>query len=114
MNKAQTANQFQAPSTSLELSTLNQADIVSDYFAHIGEDHNPLLMMILGTAGTGKSYLISCLAQLLLEKCLLTGTTGIAGFNIDGVTIHSTLQLPVQATNKKELNGLTLASLQID
>ncbi len=60
--KAQTANQFQAPSTS---STLNQAqrkayDIVSDHFAHTTISHTHTFrthwrrsqsMMILGTAG---------------------------------------------------------------
>ena len=69
-------------------------------------------MMVLGTAGTGKSFLISCLAQLLLDKCLLTGTTGIAGFNIGGVTVHSGLQLPIYYTAKTDLSGISLATLQ--
>ena len=69
-------------------------------------------MMVLGTAGTGKSFLISSLVQLLLDKCLLTGTTGIAGFNIGGVTVHSGLQLPIHHTAKTDLSGTSLATLQ--
>ena len=57
-------------------------------------------MLILGTGGTGKSYLIHALAQLLQEKCLLTATTGIATFHIGGITVHSALQLPLQWPSK--------------
>ena len=39
-----------------------------------------LLTMILGGAGTGKSYLIHSLAHLLGDKCTLTTTTGIAAW----------------------------------
>ena len=35
----------------------------------------PLCMMICGTAGTGKSYLISAIAQKLGSLCILTATT---------------------------------------
>lgn len=48
----------------------------------------PLHMIICGTAGTGKSYLINAISQCLGEKCLLTGTTGIAAYNIGGKTLH--------------------------
>ena len=68
-------------------------------------------MLILGTAGTGKS-LIQALAQLLQDRCLLTATTGIAAFHIGGITIHSALHLPVQKHNCNNLTGQTLASLQ--
>ena len=42
-------------------------------------------MIVSGTAGTGKSFLISVIAALLGESCLLTGTTRIAAFNICGI-----------------------------
>ena len=87
--------------------------IVSIHFNNQDEHKNPLRMMILGTAGTGKSYLIRSLSQLLGHKCLLTATTGIAAFNIGGITIHSALQLPVQSHNQNDLTGHGLASLQL-
>jgi ATP-dependent DNA helicase PIF1 len=58
-------------------------------------------MIIYGTAGTGKSYLINAIASQLKDDCCLTATTGIAAFNINGVTIHSLLQLPVRNQGAK-------------
>ena len=72
----------------------------------------PLHMIIYGTAGTGKSFLIRAMAQLLGSACLLTGTTGIAGFNICGITLHSALQLPLQFSSGKDLQGQALYRLQ--
>ena len=77
-----------------------------------GEAPQPLHMIICGTAGTGKSFLITAIAHTLGDTCLLTGTTGLAGFNICGTTLHSTLQLPVQSHNNQELQGGSLARLQ--
>ncbi|MDD9816931.1 MAG: hypothetical protein OXU61_02150 [Gammaproteobacteria bacterium] len=103
-NRAQTTTDFQLPTRQVDISSLNTAqrkayDIVADH--HTAQSASPLKMMVLGTAGTGKSFLISCQAQLLQDRCLLTGTTGNAGFNIDGITIHSALQLPIQQSAKK-------------
>ena len=78
-----------------------------------GELPEPLHMIICGTAGTGKSFLISALAHLLKDSCLLTGTTGMAAFNICGITLHSALQLPVRENNKQPLQGQPLARLQM-
>ena len=61
-------------------------------------------MLILGTAGTGKSFLIQAIVQLLQVKCLLTATTGIAAFHIGGIT--------VQKHNCNDLRGPALAKLQ--
>ena len=74
---------------------------------------SPLRMLILGTAGTGKSYLIRALAKLLGNKCLLSATTGMASFLIGGLTLHSGLALPVQGHNKTDLSGNSLAKLQL-
>lgn len=104
----------------VDITTLNheQYKAYSIVSAHCAQNTNiphqpPLLMLILGTAGTGKSYLIRTLAQLLGEKCLLTGTTGLASFFlIGGSTIHSNLALPVRTNNKTDLTGNSLARLQ--
>lgn len=42
----------------------------------------PLLMIVAGTAGTGKSYLIHCLQLLLKDKLCVAAPTGVAAFNI--------------------------------
>jgi ATP-dependent DNA helicase PIF1 len=69
-------------------------------------------MIVCGTAGTGKSYLISAIANTLGEACILTGTTGMASFNICGTTIHSLLTLPVHRNTQQELRGASLQRLQ--
>ena len=85
--------------------------IVSAHFSN-NTDATPLRMMVLGTAGTGKSFLIRALAQLLGNACIISATTGIAAFHIGGITLHSALQLPVQSHNKTDLSGTSLATLQ--
>ena len=42
----------------------------------------PLQVIITGTAGSGKSYLINAIKARLGDTCILTGTTGLAGYNI--------------------------------
>ena len=68
-------------------------------------------MIISGTAGTGKSYLINCLRLLLQEKLCVAAPTGIAAFNIDGQTLHSLFSLPTK-TDFKNLEGDRLHQLQ--
>ena len=57
-----------------------------------------LKMVIQGTVGIGKSYLISCLKSALQTPCeqsgcilILLAPTGVAYFNIHASTIHSSL-----------------------
>lgn len=69
-------------------------NIVRDHF-NSPLPRSPLLLIINGFAGTGKSYLINALRNLLQQSCAVTATTGKASFNISGVTIHSLLNLPV-------------------
>ena len=70
-------------------------------------------MIVCGTAGTGKSYLISAIAHALGDSCLLTGTTGMASFNICGKTVHSALHLPIHHSNSQDLQGSALQRLQL-
>ena len=53
-------------------------------------------MIILGTAGTGKSYLVYCLRQLLNDKLCIAAPTGVAAFNVEGFTLHALFDLPVK------------------
>ena len=40
-------------------------------------------------------------------------TTGLAGYNIDGCTLHSALQLQVRNHNNNDLEGTALHRLQL-
>lgn len=73
---------------------------------------SPLHLIINGVAGTGKSYLISAFKRLLQRSCVVSATTGKAAFSINGITIHSLLNLPVGPRGKKDLTGQSLARLQ--
>ena len=47
------------------------------------------------------------------DKCIVTATTGKASCNINGVTIHSLLRLPINsATTQRDLSGQTLSRIQ--
>ena len=71
----------------------------------------PLHLIVTGTAGTGKSYLIQCLRLLLGDTFKVAAPTGVASFIIDGSTLHSLLHLPTRG-EFKELEGNRLLDLQ--
>ena len=76
-------------------------DIVKSHFDDISSEKEPLCLIINGVAGTGKSYLINAIINLLQSKCAVAATTGKAAYNIRGVTVHSLLKLPIGSRGKK-------------
>ena len=66
-------------------------------------------MMVSGTAGTGKSYLIHCLYHLLQHQLVVAAPTGVAAFNVN--TLHCLLSLPTRG-EFKDLEGERLTKLQ--
>jgi len=54
-----------------------------------------LHLPIKGIVGSGKSYVIDAVRNALKKKCQVLAYTGKASFNIDGVTLHSFLKLPI-------------------
>ena len=87
-------------------------EIVKTHFEDNSQDKDPLLLIILGVAGTGKSYLISAIKQLLQQQCALAAPTDKVSCNMKGVTLHSLLKLPVGQVRRKDLTGQSLAELQ--
>ncbi|CAN0559485.1 unnamed protein product, partial [Ectocarpus sp. 12 AP-2014] len=85
----------------------NCYDVVKDHFEN--EREEPLRMMVLGTAGTGKSYLVYALSRLggFLRRA---APTGMAGFLVAGSTLHSLLRLSVR--QGRNLQGRSLKALQ--
>ena len=84
--------------------------IVSDHFD--SGEQNPLRFLLMGVAGTGKSYLIDSLRNLLQERCKILAYTGKASFNVNGVTLHSLLKLPIGSKRHCDLKGIPLQQLQ--
>ena len=79
-------------------------------------DPPPLRINIDGTAGTGKSFLIWAITKAIttfahqqghVSPIIQVAPTGIAAFNIQGSTIHSTFSIPTKGlpslTNPQEL-----------
>ena len=71
-------------------------------------------MVIQGTAGIGKSYLISCLKSALQTPCeqsrcvlLLLAPIGVATFNIHAFIIHSALRIPIGEMQPLESQSLS-------
>ena len=54
------------------------------------------LVLIMGQAGTGKSYILRQIKDNFPEFCVrVCATTGVAAANIEGTTMHSLLGIPV-------------------
>ena len=69
-------------------------DLVEYHFHDAKSQKEPLCLIINGVAGTGESYLINAIKNLLKNKCAITATTGKAAYNIRGVT-DSLLKLTI-------------------
>ncbi|XP_057838840.2 uncharacterized protein LOC131048788 [Cryptomeria japonica] len=74
-------------------------------------------MIIQGTTGTGKSYLIGVISESLKSVAmlnqsplLLLAPTGVAAFNIGASTIHSKLRIPIK--DFAQLEGTRLTTFQ--
>lgn len=64
------------------------------------ENEKCMRHFVSGVGGTGKSWLIKTIkayvTTYLQKKVAITALTGISAFNIEGMTIHRLLQLPVE------------------
>jgi hypothetical protein len=81
------------------------------------EPKEPLKMIIQGTAGIGKSYLIHYIKETLSSQApsghsplLLLAPTGVATFNIYATTIHVGLRIPIK--DMRPLHGQYLTMFQ--
>ncbi|CAG8821888.1 19167_t:CDS:1, partial [Cetraspora pellucida] len=111
----------------VDYQTLNEKQMA--VFKHV-ESHfysvlagcqvEPLRVIIMGTAGTGKSYLIKAIRGLLMQMTgiesmspvLVLAPTGVAAFNINGRTIHSALSIAINSTNNLDIDSERLKQLQ--
>ena len=80
--------------------------IVKNHFE--SSSPQPLRLIVTGTAGTGKSYLIQCIRLLLGATLTVAAPPGVASFIIEGITLHSLLHLP----ELKQLEGIRLKHFQ--
>ena len=67
-------------------------------------------MLVSGVGGTGKSFLIETIDQPTSEiwpsdgmTCAIAAPTGLAAFNVGGMTLHRLFQLPIEHEGKPSM-----------
>ena len=70
-------------------------------------DFVPLRLFVSGVGGTGKSFLIEAIKALVESLwssenllCGIAAPTGLAAFNVGGITLHRLFQLPIEHASK--------------
>lgn len=80
-------------------------------------DTTPMRHFVSGVGGTGKSYLIKTVKAFIENEIkkdvAVTAPTGISAFNIQGMTVHRLLQLPVEHGNTPPYRPLSNNVLKI-
>ena len=72
-----------------------------------------LLLIVTGTAGTGKSHTICAISHALSAKQVLRcATTASAAYLVRGGTIHREFRIPIQQRRFVQLKGVALRDLQ--
>ena len=90
-------------------------------FVENPNDYQPLRLVVSGTAGTGKSYVIKCLQRLVRQlfgkndAIQVITPTGNSAYLVEGSTAHSFLGIPTGARSCNELtvpSGSVLEKIQ--
>ncbi|XP_059076823.1 uncharacterized protein LOC131057818 [Cryptomeria japonica] len=102
--------------TTLSDKQKKAVDIIMTHYQR-NQNKVPLFMIIQGTTGIGKSYLIGAINQALenvampsRSPLLLLAPIGVATFNIGASTVHSKLRIPIR--DFTQLQGTRLAIFQ--
>ena len=111
--------ELELPEVSLLSLNENQRAIVSLVlrtlynYVEDRQDYHPLRLVVSGTAGTGKSYVIKCLQRLVRQlfgandAIQVITPTGKAAYLVNGRTAHSFFGIP---TGGRSCNELTVPS----
>ncbi|XP_058791053.1 ATP-dependent DNA helicase PIF1-like [Phymastichus coffea] len=94
----------------------DQLRIFNTITSTISSGSKVMRMFVSGFEGTGKSYLIENLVLWNKRKrnknTAVAAPTGIAAFNIEGLTIHRLLQLPVEQGGTAKYKSLSVNTLK--
>ena len=70
-------------------------------------------MVVSGTAGTGKLYLIHCLRLLFHDTVHVVAPTDVAAFNADGHTLQNLPTTETSKTSKENISQQALAGTSL-
>ncbi len=84
-----------------------------------GHQVESLRIIIIGIAGTGKTYLINSIWSRLYQMAgfgskppvFVLVLTDVIAFNINGITIYSTLSIPIITNKNLDIKGECLKQL---
>lgn len=83
-----------------ELMNKDQRRIFDSVFQSVKDSKKICRKFVTGEAGTGKCFVIKCITHAVREELkqdvAILAPTGIAAFNIGGMTMHRLLQSPVE------------------
>ena len=109
-------------SEALSNASSDQKYVIDMIYQHnrnyiINNTMEQLLLFVTGGAGVGKSFIIRTVQEMLIRMeqqnpILLTAPTGIAAYNIGGITIHSAFSLPVEHHKTADYIPLRAEKLQ--
>ena len=94
LDKQISAKKVSVDPSKLQGKQLETFDIVKSHCSSL-DQQPPLKMIASGTAGTGKSYLLWCLQEMLGDQLRVVAPFGAAAYNVHGHTLHSLLSIPV-------------------
>ena len=97
----------------------DQSRVFDKISSALQSDDKPFRPVTSGLSGTGKSLLIETLVMynkgMRIKDIAVTAPTGIAAYNIDGLTVHRLLQLPIEhgcTAKYKELSSAALKQIR--
>ena len=97
------------PPSGVDISHLNDGqrrvyDVVVEHAQRWAQQvTQPLHVMVCGTAGSGKTFLIRAIKQQLGGSCLVLAPTGVAADNIGGRTYQSVLPVPRKDIDRADI-----------
>lgn len=101
-----------------KISMLNedQARVFRDISSAIKSSDKPVRKFVSGFGGTGKSFVIELLKMFNKIECgndtAVAAPTGVAAFNVGGLTIHRLLQIPVKQNDTAKYKELSAPAIK--
>lgn len=115
------ANEKEDLAVLADAMNIDQRRVFDHVTGKLREREGVLRHFVSGVGGTGKSFLIRVLKlwvrETLHKEVAVCAPTGIAAFNINGLTLHRLLQLPIEhgsVQGYKSLNDDVLQILRTD